>query len=411
MTKAPKHKWAFAARFRYHAFGWRSQPAILRVNEAVAEIKAAARQDQMLAAEGAVLLLEKLSPALEQVDSSSGAIGTAVNNAIDTLVPIIAEAPADEKTRSGWLDRLWKAVEEDAIPYIETLPDYWGELCRTPEMASRWAEDLIHPLRITWSQDRRAGGGYFKGTTACLSALCAAGRYLEALSLLDLAPYKSWSYRQWGVKALIAMGKKAEALRYAEESRDQYSSPIAIAATCEEILLASGMADEAYQHYAMEANQKTTYLATFRAIAKKYPHKEACAILADLVANSPGNEGKWFAAAKSAGLYNEAIELANRTPCDPKTLIRAARDMKSREPRFAVEAGVTALRWLAAGYGYEITGLDVREAFKFTMEAARNAGCEGEVRERIRVLVRSDASPRRMVSMVLGSELGLPESP
>lgn len=406
MTKAPKHKWAFAARFRYHAFGWRSQPAILRVNEAMAEIKAAARHDQMLAAEGAVLLLEKLSPALEQVDSSSGAIGTAVNNAINALVPIIAEAPVDEATRSGWLDRLWKAVEEDAIPYIEILPEYWGELCRTPELASRWADDLIHPVRVTWSQDRRAGGGYFKGTAACLSALCAAGRYMEVLSLLDLAPYKFWSYRQWGVKALIAMGKQAEALRYAEESRGINEPISAIAAACEQILLKSGMAEEAYRRYAIAANQKTTYLATFRAIAKKYPHKEARVILADLVANSPGNEGKWFAAAKSAGLYSEAIDLANRTPCDPKTLIRAARDMKSREPLFAAEAGITALRWLEAGYGYEITGFDVREAFQFTMEAARNADCESETLERIRALVASDTSTSRMVSTILISELG-----
>lgn len=407
MIKAPKHKWAFAARFRYHAFGWRSQPAILRVNEAVAEIKAIVRHDQMLAAEGAVLLFEKLSPALEQVDSSSGAIGTAVNNAIVTLVPIIAEAPAEEKTRSGWLDRLWKAVEEDAIPYIEILPDYWGELCHTPELASRWADELVHPVKITWSEERRAGGGYFKGTSACLSALCAAGRYLEVLSLLDLAPYKFWSYRQWGVKALVAMGKKAEALRYAEDSRDQYSSPIAIAETCEEILLASGMADEAYRRYAIEANQKTTYLATFHAIAKKYPHKAGRDILADLVASSPGNEGKWFAAAKSAGLYDEAIALANRTPCDPKTLIRAARDMKSRESRFAAEAGITALRWLAAGYGYEVTGLDVREAWQFTMEAAHNAGCEDEARGRIRALMANTPSPSLMVSKVLGAELGI----
>ena len=128
-------------------------------------------------------------------------------------------------------------------------------------------------------------------------------------------------------------------------------------------------------------------------------------ILDDLVASSPSNEGKWFAAAKSAGLYSEAIDLANRTPCDPKTLIRAARDMKSREPRFAVEAGVTALRWLVAGYGYEITGLDVREAFQFAMESARNAGCESATIARIRALVANDNASSRMVSTILISEL------
>jgi hypothetical protein len=33
------HRWGFKARFRRHAFGWRSQPAIQRVKEAVNEIK------------------------------------------------------------------------------------------------------------------------------------------------------------------------------------------------------------------------------------------------------------------------------------------------------------------------------------------------------------------------------------
>jgi hypothetical protein len=105
MGKAPKQQWVFAARFRRRAFGWRSQPAIARVKEAVSEIKKAARKDSLLGAEGAVLLLEKLSPALEQVDSSSGAIGLAVWHAIEDLVPIIAGAPADDGVRTEWLER------------------------------------------------------------------------------------------------------------------------------------------------------------------------------------------------------------------------------------------------------------------------------------------------------------------
>jgi hypothetical protein len=38
-----------------------------------------------------VLVLEKLAPAIEQVDSSSGGIGSTVNRAIETLVPIIVK--------------------------------------------------------------------------------------------------------------------------------------------------------------------------------------------------------------------------------------------------------------------------------------------------------------------------------
>ena len=99
MTKADGHIWEFKARFRRHAYGWRSQPAIQRVKQAVSEIKKVARTDPVLAADGAVTLLERLSPALEHVDSSSGAIGTAVNNAVAELVPIIAGAPSDPETR------------------------------------------------------------------------------------------------------------------------------------------------------------------------------------------------------------------------------------------------------------------------------------------------------------------------
>ena len=34
MPRADAHKWEFKSRFRRHAFGWRSQPAILRVRQA-----------------------------------------------------------------------------------------------------------------------------------------------------------------------------------------------------------------------------------------------------------------------------------------------------------------------------------------------------------------------------------------
>lgn len=137
------HKWQFTSRFRRHAFGWRSDTPIQRIKEALAEIKAVARKNPVLAAEGAVTLLEKLSPALEQVDSSSGALGAAVNRAIDTLVPIIAKADVDRRVRQRWLERLWQALQDDEIPYIESLGEHWGELCGTPELAVVWVDELL----------------------------------------------------------------------------------------------------------------------------------------------------------------------------------------------------------------------------------------------------------------------------
>src|SRR6266516_1158937 len=116
MTNARAHSWRFKTRFRKHAFGWKSQPAITRLQEALSEIKQVARLEPLLAADGAIALLERISPALERVDSSSGAIGSAVNRTIAELVPVIAGAPADARTRAAWLDRLFEAHAADQIP-------------------------------------------------------------------------------------------------------------------------------------------------------------------------------------------------------------------------------------------------------------------------------------------------------
>ncbi len=377
-----------------------------RVGEAVAEIKRVARHDPVLGAAGAVLFLERVSPALEQVDSSSGAIGTAVNRAIHDLVPIIAAAPADATARDTWLQRLWEAHANDQIPYIERLGDHWGELCASPERAAAWADQLIGMVRMAWSPDPERRG-FFHGTSACLSSLLAAGRYQELLELLDAAPFAWWPDRRYGVQALVALGRKAEAIRYAEASRGSNDSPAAIARACEEILLSSGLTDEAYARYAIAANQGASHVATFRSIARKYPQRGAADILRALVASTPGEEGKWFAAAKEAGLYDEAIELARRTPCDPRTLTRAARDFAERNPAFAIEAGVAALRWLAEGYGYEITSGDVWDAYMSTMGAAERAGRRDETRERLCRLVSGETYGQRFVTGVLARELGL----
>ena len=396
------HKWEFKARFRRQAFGWKSQPAIQRVKQAVSEIGKVARHDPVLAAEGAVTLLERLSPALEHVDGSSGAIGTAVNNAIADLVPIIARAAADPKTRETWLGRLWAAHEADQIPYIESLADDWGELCASREVASAWADRLLDITRMALSPDKNLRG-HFHGTSACLSALYRAERHAEIVDILQADTI--WPYKRWGVQALVAMGKKADAIAYAESCRGPWTHDGEVDATCEEILLSSGMVEEAYARYGRRGSRGGTYLATFRAVARKYPHKAPRDILADLVNTTPGDEGKWFAAAKEARLYDEALALASRTPCDPKTLARAARDLALEQPAFAVGAGLLALHWLVQGYGYEITGADVWAAYSSTLKAAEENGNAAEIRGRIQKLVAGEKAGG-FVAQILGKELG-----
>lgn len=179
------YKWQFSPRFRRNAFGWKSDIPIQRIKEALAEIKAVAKKKPVLAAAGAALFLEKLAPAIGQVDGSSGGMGSAVNRAIETLVPIIAKANVGGAARKKWLGRLWDALQEDDMPYLDAMGDRWGELCATPEVASRWADDLSPTLTTMWEHCARAGEyGYFKGTTACLTALYAAGRHDELLALI-----------------------------------------------------------------------------------------------------------------------------------------------------------------------------------------------------------------------------------
>ena len=138
-----------------------------------------------------MFLLEKLSPALEQVDSSSGALGAAVNRAIEALVPVIAGVDVPALMRERWLEHLFDALQDDQMPYIECLGDHWGELCATPAIACAWADRLL-PItaRVMGAEGR---GEHFVGTNACLSALHAAHRDEELLALVNTARLHWWN--------------------------------------------------------------------------------------------------------------------------------------------------------------------------------------------------------------------------
>lgn len=408
---ATTHTWQFAPSFRRNAFGWKSDLPIKRIKEALAEIKAVAKKDPVLAAQGSVLFLEKLAPAINHVDSSSGRIGSTVNRAIDALTPIIAKADVTPAERHRWLDRLWQAFEADDIPYLEHLGDVWGELCASPDMASRWADTLTPTLSSMLENCARTGYfGHFKGTSACLSALFAAGRHAELLALIKQLEYKyvSWHYREWGAKAMLAAGQHEQAIAYAEEARGPYAPLGAIAAFCESALLHAGHADQAFERYALAAPYATTNVAAFKAIVKKYPNVPKETVLHALVNSQPGQEGKWFAAAKDAGFYELAIEWANRSPSDPRTLIRAAKEFALSQPDFALAAAMTALRGIASGWGYEITNVDVNEAYGAAQSAAAAIGVEpAQVNADVRALISACPDAGDFVAEILQRQLAL----
>ena len=155
-----------------------------------------------------------------------------------------------------------------------------------------------------------------------------------------------------------------------------------------------------------KAHRAGTYLATFRAVARVYPSMPKNQILADLIAMSPGDEGKWFATAKELGFYDVALRLVSESPCDPKTLARAACDFAERQSKFALGSGLAALHWLARGHGYEIGSLDVWTAYHSALKATEQLGSISDTKAVIRQIALREA-PGGIVRQVLGRELQL----
>jgi hypothetical protein len=261
---------------------------------------------------------------------------------VDTLVPMIAKAPAEDRHRDKWMERLWEAIQQDEMPFIDLLMEHWGDLCVTRERASLWADKLIPGVRLLLSSDKKLTG-FFAGTPACLASLYKAERYGEIIELLELDTCKFWHYRKWGTQALVAMGRKADAVNYADDARGLNHESAEISRACEEILLSCGMVEEAYKRYAVEANLKGTFIATFKTIARKYPHKNSRDILEDLVEYAPDEQNRWFEDTKSANLYNLAIELADSTLSESKPVRHLINDSIDIEPEYALEQGISAL--------------------------------------------------------------------
>jgi hypothetical protein len=295
-------RWQFKARFRVRVFGWHgSRTAIARLQEATYEIKSIAKSDAVAAAEGVVALAERLWPALQEIDTSSGALGNAVNHALEELLPILIAAPADPTTRRCWLERLHQAVQNDGVQYLWLIEDRWGEVAVYPELMNAYADQLLPLLRRVWREEPT--GGYVVGTAICLSSLLEVGRYGDLLALLSDARRKSWGWHRFGAEALARQGMWDAAIAYAEGCRDTRLAPYddhRIDRFCERVLIRAGKVDQAYRQYGLRSAKGPNYLAIYRETIRRYPNVDQRQILLDLI-DTRGERGKWFAAAKAAG--------------------------------------------------------------------------------------------------------------
>jgi len=369
------HKWAFKPGMRAGAYSWKSSAkAIDRLKSASSEIRAVARTDPITAAEGVIALAQRIWPAFEHIDTSSGALGNAVRRTLEDLLPILIEAPADEKIRAKWLEQLREAIEDDGVDYLAPIADRFGPIAAYPRLMNLHADRDLDMIRAAWADHARFS--HVTTSTLTLSCLLEAGRYDELMTLLALKKTSLWFDMKFGAEALLRQGREDEALAFAEallKDDGRQWGYHDIAEFCEGILLRQGREEDAYRRFGLPTASGNTYLAMWRDLVKRYPDLVARRILVDLI-ESHGSKGKWFAAAKTAKYLDLALDCAAHSDAAPATLIRAARDFAIKEPAFAAQVGLHAIAHLLAGRGYEPGPLGIDEAVTHVMAASARIG-------------------------------------
>jgi hypothetical protein len=326
--------------------------------------------------------------------------GAAATRTLDAVAPVLAAAPAAPAVRDGWLERLWAALARDEAGRLRRLAEHWGSLCAGAVRAASWADRLAAGL------GRGDVGAGAAESIACLASQVAAGRHAQALASLASRAIAVWPERQFGVYALAALGRVDEAIAYAEASNPLgHRHAQDIARVCEAVLLAANHRDAAYTRFAAVAHARQNCRQTFEALRRVYPERPDSELLADLLAASPGHEGRWFATASALRFHGLAAEIARRSPCDPRTLTRHAAALLDVDPGLAGELAVAAIRWLCAGQGVEIDGDDVYAAHDLARAAALRTGTEAQLRATVAALCDRPHPAAQWVHGLLAAEL------
>ena len=121
-----------------------------------------------------------------------------------------------------------------------------------------------------------------------------------------------WFDEKFAAEALLRHGREDAALTRAAALLDGDRQPCGrheIARFCEAILVRQGKADEAYHRFGLPTAAGNTWLAMWRDLVRRYPDRDARLLLKDLIALH-GRKGKWFAAAKTAGYLDIALDCA-----------------------------------------------------------------------------------------------------
>ncbi|RWR04247.1 hypothetical protein [Paenirhodobacter populi] len=216
MARKPSHKWSFRAGMRAGILGWKgSSKAIERLKLASAEIRVLRRTDPIVAAGGVISLAERIWPAFEHIDTSSGALGAAVARTLGDMLPVLIEAPAAEATRREWAERLRTAIEADGVDYLAPLAEQFGQIAAFPALQNEHADRDLGLIRYVWADHTRFS--HVATGTLTLSCLLEAERYSELMELLSLKNTHLWFDEKFAVEALLRQGRMDAALARATD--------------------------------------------------------------------------------------------------------------------------------------------------------------------------------------------------
>ena len=240
---------------------------------------------------------------------------------------------------------------DDGVQYLSPVEERWGEIAVYPELMIEYAERLRVLIRRVWVEE--PPGGHIIGTAICLSCLLEAGRYGDLIELLACARMRWWHWHRFGAEALARQGEWDAAITYADGCRSpQGNDDLWIDRFCEDALIKSGRADEAYHRYGLKAATGPTYLAVYRETVKRYPERDRRQVLLDLIrrgvtAASGSPQRRMPGSLRSPSYVRETTLPSRRLSCAPRETSlpksRSSRPRSGWSPLCACSAAVAMI--------------------------------------------------------------------
>ena len=144
MAAKATHKWAFRPGMRAGAYSWKSSAkAIERLKSASSEIRAVAKVDPVTAAEGVIALAQRIWPAFEHIDTSSGALGNAVGRTLEELLRVSTQEAQEITDAPHWIETA-----------AERILDWSSSKAPSEKVASLRTQALLARFDLLVSRDR-----------------------------------------------------------------------------------------------------------------------------------------------------------------------------------------------------------------------------------------------------------------